>query len=1026
MNKSLHDHLYADETEILENLLNQLAWDEVRADRIFATAKGLVERVRARKVPAGQLETFLRQYGLDTEEGLALMTLAEALLRIPDKKTANVLIRDKVAAADWLASAGQSNDWMTKMAGYGLSLTRKTLDGVLARLGEPVIREAIIAAIGVMGRQFVLGQDIEDALKRAKPYEKKSYRFSYDVLGEGARTAEDAERYFESYVAAIKAVGAHPQAEGQRRSGISVKLSALHPRYLYGQKERCVPDLADRLAQLCALASDENLTLTVDAEEVGRLELSLEIIQRVLKNPGFNKDWAGFGLAVQAYQKRCFPLIDEVAGLARDNHVRLQARLVKGAYWDTEIKYAQVSGFSDFPVFTRKANTDVSYLACAQRMFSHADRVFPMFATHNAHTIAAILDFAKESGAAFEFQRLHGMGETLYDTLKEDHQEQVCIYAPVGPHQDLLPYLVRRLLENGANSSFVNRLLNPAEPAALIVADPVEKVRNYESVRHPAIALPPDLYKGEAPVGRINSRGLDLQDRASADELSRAIALHRRSYESAPLIGGKIYKEGEGRTVENPADHKDSPGKQWGADESLVNLAFEAADNAFGAWSRTPGEDRARILEKFADLLEDNREELIALCVREAGKTLPDGIAEVREAVDFARYYANRGRLDFSAEGMRLPGPTGESNILTQHGRGVFVCISPWNFPLAIFTGQVIAALMAGNTVLAKPAEQTSLIAMKTVQLMHEAGIPLAAVNLVPGKGSRIGPLLTGHKDVAGVCFTGSTEVAQGINRTLAAKSGPIVPLIAETGGMNAMIVDSSALPEQVVDDALLSAFGSAGQRCSALRILCVQEDVADKIIPMLKGAMKELRVGDPALLSSDIGPVIDDHARAELEAHRTKLEGWGELIQEVPIEPALKKQGSFFAPCAFLLDNTDLLEREVFGPILHVIRFRADDLEDLIRKLNGKGYGLTFGLHTRVASAQARIVERMNVGNVYVNRSIIGAVVGSQPFGGCGLSGTGPKAGGPHYLARFAPEKVVSVNTTAAGGNATLVSIGE
>ena len=700
-------------------------------------------------------------------------------------------------------------------------------------------------------------------------------------------------------------------------------------------------------------------------------------------------------------------------------------RLVKGAYWDTEIKRAQVMGLSDYPVFTRKASTDMSYMACASKLLSHQESIFPMFATHNAHTIMAVINMAEKVDANFELQRLHGMGEGLYDVLLEDRDVPVTIYAPVGTHENLLPYLVRRLLENGANSSFVNKLLDPDVPASSIVEDPVEKVKNFESIRHPQIAMPCDLYDGETVYTRTNSKGTCLADPAQVNPLLDCVDEFRAQMKAGPLIAGKFYDSGKAaKQILNPANTDDVVGDVWYADADLVNQAFDIADDAFEDWSNTDAEDRAQALERFADLLEEAEDDLMALLVRESGKTIEDAHDEVREAVDFARYYANRGREDFKSEGRVLPGPTGESNVLQLHGRGVFVCISPWNFPLAIFTGQVIAALMAGNTVLAKPADQTPLIAMKTVELMHKAGIPKAAVNLIVGRGSVIGPALTSNIKVAGVTFTGSTEVAQMINQTLAAKAGAIVPLIAETGGQNSMIVDSSALPEQVVDDVVRSAFGSAGQRCSALRILCVQDEIADKVITMLKGAMQELRVAPSGNLSTDVGPVIDQGSYKTLDEHRQKMVGLGTLIHEVTVDPAIKRQGNFFGPCAFEISDVKVLEREVFGPILHVVRFKRKKVNELIDDLNGIGYGLTFGVHSRVESFQKDVARRMKVGNVYVNRSMTGAVVGVQPFGGQGLSGTGPKAGGPHYLYRFATEKTISIDTTASGGNTSLVSI--
>ncbi len=1024
--KAFSSYIYADENTVVEELLQALEWESAQSKHVHDSAVDLVEKLRARKAPVGQLESFLQQYSLDTPEGLSLMCLAEALLRIPDSTVANALIKDKIAAADWLASAGNSNDWMTKATSLGLSVTKRTLGGALAGLGQPVIREAIIQAIRILGRQFVLGQTMGKALNRSKSYHKKGYRFSYDMLGEGARTADDAEKYFKAYADSIDFIAQNAVHNTDRPSGISVKLSALYPRYEYAQKEKCVRVLADKLSALCRKAASHNIALSVDAEEVDRLELSLEIIETVIKEGDF-KDWGGLGIVIQSYQKRCFKLIDHIVHLSKTYDQKLRVRLVKGAYWDTEIKRAQVLGLSDYPVFTRKANTDLSYLACADKLLSHQDHIFPMFATHNAHTIMAVIDMAGRANANFELQRLHGMGEGLYDVLLADRDVPVTIYAPVGSHENLLPYLVRRLLENGANSSFVNKLLSPDIPAAKIVEDPVNKVRGFESIRHPQIQMPSDIYAHETKYMRKNSHGVCLADAAQVDPILNTVERFTKPLKAGPFIAGKLYDSGEpAKRITNPANHDDVVGDVWAADADLVNQAFDIADKEFETWSNTDAEERALALERFADLLEEEEQNLIALLVREAGKTIEDAHDEVREAVDFARYYANRGRIDFTSEGHTLPGPTGESNKLYLSGRGVFVCISPWNFPHAIFTGQIVAALMAGNTVLAKPADQTPLIAMRTVELMHQAGIPSAAVNLIVGRGSVIGPALTSNQKIAGVTFTGSTEVAMTINQTLAAKGGAIVPLIAETGGQNSMIVDSSALPEQVVDDVIRSAFGSAGQRCSALRILCVQEEIADQVITMLKGAMKELRVAPTGVLSTDVGPVIDQGSLKTLIEHKQKMNDLGTLIHEVEVDPSIRNQGHFFGPCAFEIPDVKVLEREIFGPILHVVRFKRKKVNDLIDDLNGIGYGLTFGVHSRVESFQKEVSRRMKVGNVYVNRSMTGAIVGVQPFGGQGLSGTGPKAGGPHYLYRFATEKTISIDTTAAGGNTTLVSIAD
>ncbi|GJL85558.1 MAG: bifunctional protein PutA [Micavibrio sp.] len=1024
MTHDLSSYLYADEAQCVEELLASRKWDGVVTARTKKKAKDLVEKIRTEKRKPGELESFLQQYSLTTDEGLSLMCLAEALLRIPDAQTASALIKDKVAAANWLSTVGSSKDWVVKAAGVGLFVTSKTLDGVLSRMGEPIIREAMIKAMRLLGKQFVLGETIEEAEQNAQVYRDKGYRMSYDMLGEGARTAVDAQHYFESYHHAIGYIGERRARDKARKPGISVKLSALHPRYEYAQAEHCLPEMIHTVKKLALHAASHQIAFMIDAEESERLDISVQIAESVLSDPMF-EHWEDFGMAVQAYQKRAYPLIGHLAELTKTHKSRMQIRLVKGAYWDSEIKRAQVLGLSDYPVFTRKSNTDLSFQACAALLFENSGRFYPMIGTHNAQSAAAVLKLAEDKNIFFELQRLYGMGESLFDVVQREEQSAMSVYAPVGNHHDLLPYLVRRLLENGANSSFVNKLLDPKEPMENMTRDPVVAARENEDKRHPLIPLPKDIYKEDVyGEGRRNSEGLDLDDGATTEPLLKTINKAKFLNEAAPLIGGKLHKDTIVEDVTNPATGE-KIGEAWPANDGLVEQAFEIAGKAFESWSKTPAETRAQALEKFAELLEKNRDELIGLCVHEAGKTIPDAVAEIREAVDFCLYYAERGRKDFDEKGTRLQGPTGERNILTMHGRGVFVCISPWNFPLAIFTGQIVAALMAGNTVIAKPAEQTPLIAMKAVELMHKAGIPAGAINLLPG-GGRIGASIVQHESVAGVAFTGSTDIARAINLSLAKRKGAIVPLIAETGGQNAMIVDSSALPEQVVDDVITSAFGAAGQRCSALRVLFLQDEIADKIIRMLEGAMATLRIGNPADISTDIGPVIDSQAHDVLKKHRKKLEGFGKKIYEVDLGKDITKKGHFFAPCAFQLENMEGLTKEVFGPILHIICYKADKLDDIIEDINATGYGLTLGVHSRIDTTQQHITNAARVGNAYVNRSMIGATVGVQPFGGQGLSGTGPKAGGPHYLQRFATEKVVSTDTTAQGGNASLVSLEE
>lgn len=993
----LSSSLYDDEEKSVRALLEALDWPEERARAVRQRAATFIDAIRSAKRRAGDLESFLQQYAITSAEGVALMCLAEALLRIPDKDTAQALIKDKVAAADWLKSSGGSKDWLVKAAGAGLLVSKLTLESLLGRLGEPVIRDAMVRAMGHMGTQFVRGPTIEEAMKNARAQEKKGYRMSYDMLGEGARTAATTEAFFQSYQHAIVQTGTRAGENLIDNPGISVKLSALHPRYETAQHERCVPLMREKLLILCTAAASHNIALTVDAEESERLELSLEVMQSVWEDKSL-RHWEGFGLAVQAYQTRCSALIDHLGDLAQTYGRRLQIRLVKGAYWDSEIKRAQLLGLSGYPVFTRKSSTDLSYLVCAQKLLSQSGRsgrFYPMFATHNAQSVASVLEMAravKLTDADFEMQRLHGMGAALYDEILQKQLARVSVYAPVGPHGDLLPYLVRRLLENGANSSFVNRVMDPDASIDDLVGDPVEKTRKLLNFSHPKIPQPADIY---AP-GRRNSSGLDLDDASCAASLVQ----NMKNY-PWPL------------RAPQEARIKD------------IDPAFRRALKAFPQWNRRPAEKRAAALERFADLLEDHREELMALCVREAGKTVRDAHGEIREAVDFCRYYAMRGRMDFAASGCALPGPTGEENILSLEGRGVFVCISPWNFPLAIFTGQVAAALMAGNSVIAKPAEQTPRMAVKAVELMHKAGVPQEVLQILVG-GGKIGAKIVAHKEVSGVAFTGSTDTAQAINRALAGKDGPLAALIAETGGQNAMIVDSSALLEQVCDDVIDSAFSSAGQRCSALRVLYVQEEIAEELMALIKGAMAELRLGDPMSMASDIGPVIDAQSLKMLEAHKRKMEKSGRKIAEAPLEKTLQGKGSFFAPCAFEIPGLRLLKGEIFGPILHVIRYHSRDIDRVIAEINATGYGLTLGVHSRIDAFADKITREIRAGNAYVNRAMIGAVVGTQPFGGRGLSGTGPKAGGPYYLHRFATEKLVSTNITAKGGNASLVSLGE
>ncbi|HEX7914198.1 bifunctional proline dehydrogenase/L-glutamate gamma-semialdehyde dehydrogenase PutA, partial [Rudaea sp.] len=1022
-----------DETEAMNELLGQAALPDAERDLVLARATELVARVRAKAQDASAVEAFMRQYDLSSEEGVLLMCVAEALLRIPDKDTADKLISDKLGEANWESHLGKSDSLFVNAGTWGLMLTGKFIEladetqrnftGALKRLvgraGEPVIRLAVRQAMRIMGHQFVMGRTIKEGLDRAQEKENRAYRYSYDMLGEGALTTPDGERYYQAYVDAIKALGARgPFKDILDAPSISIKLSALHPRYEVGKRARVYAELQPKLLALAQLAKAQGICLTVDAEEADRLELSLDLIAAVHADPSLD-GYQGFGLAVQAYQKRAPFVIDWLAEQAKKTGRRFCVRLVKGAYWDSEIKRAQEGGHAGYPVYTRKPNTDVSYLACAKRLFEHGQAAFyPAFATHNAHTIAAIHHIAK--GRPFEFQRLHGMGADLYnEVIGEKNLNVPCrVYAPVGSHEDLLPYLVRRLLENGANTSFVNRIVDESTPIKDLVADPVEVVRGFTSKPHPRIPQPIGLF-GEQ---RKNSMGVNFGNDNELKALAEAVGAVKADWNATPLVPGAKSSEPL-QDVTNPADRRMKVGSKQQADAATIDRSLVNAVAAQPAWDALPAASRAAILEHAADLLEQRRAQFVALLVREAGKTLPAAISEVREAADMCRYYAAIARKLFQPE--NLPGPTGESNQLSLHGRGVFVCISPWNFPLAIFTGQVAAALAAGNAVIAKPADQTVLIGHAAVKLLHEAGVPEGVLQFLPGKGSMIGNALLTKPDIAGVCMTGSTETAWTINRTLAARNAQIAALIAETGGQNALIADSSALPEQLVKDVVASAFDSAGQRCSAARVLFVQDDIADKVIHMLAGAMDELKVGDPGLLSTDVGPVIDEPSRKNLADHAARMDKEATLIKQVKLGDETAN-GTFLAPRAYELKSLSQLTKEVFGPILHVIRWKSDELDQVIDAINATGFGLTLGIHSRIDSTIAHIAQRAKVGNCYVNRNQIGAVVGVQPFGGEGLSGTGPKAGGPHYLTRFVTERTLTINTTAAGGNASLLTLGE
>ena len=988
-------------------------------------ATRLVQGARARK--ASGLEAVMQTYGLGTDEGIALMCLAEALLRVPDAATADALIQDKLGGIDWSEHMGESESTFVNAATFSLMLTgqvlqQKQADGFAAslkravgRLGEPVIRKATLQAMKYLGGQFVFGRTIDEALERAAPERKRGLTHSFDMLGEAAMTFDDAERYRRSYAAALARIAREGGAGVAGSPGISVKLSALFPRYdfLHASAARAV--LVPVLKELALAASRADIHFTIDAEEAERLELSLDIIEELVADGElFAGGWQGFGLALQAYSKRAVPLVDWVTTLARQYQRRIMVRLVKGAYWDSEVKLSQVGGHADYPVFTRKVATDVSYLACAAKMLAAPDAIYPAFATHNAYTIGAIKALAGK--AEFEFQRLHGMGEDVYEELARleiesgEPRTPVRIYAPVGGHKELLAYLVRRLLENGANSSFVNRMADADVPVAELVGDPVAELAALSIRRNSALPLPRDIFPG-----RINSAGVDLADPSVRGPL--LARLGKRAGKEHVLCGGK----GAICQIQSPHDLRQPVGSIGEATAADADAAITAALAAQPGWDALGGEARAALLEKAADLYEENTDLLLSLCQREAGKTLVDAVLELREAVDFLRYYAAEARRLFTPEGERLPGPTGEENRLRLHGRGVFVAISPWNFPLAIFTGLVAGPLAAGNTVIAKPAEQTPLIAAFAVQLLHQAGVPAEALHLAAGDGT-VGAMLTADPRIAGVAFTGSTETARAINRSLASRDGPIATFVAETGGQNAMIADSSALPEQVTRDVLASAFQSAGQRCSALRVLYLQDDIYDTVLEMIRGGFEALVIGSPDDLATDVGPVIDGEAKAKLEAHIAAMRQAGRQVWQRDLPPACA-HGTFVAPTIIEISSIRDLDREHFGPVLHVARFKANELEQVIDEINACQFGLTLGLHSRIDATRQLVEARARVGNFYVNRNQIGAVVGSQPFGGEGLSGTGPKAGGPHYITRFATERVTCIDTTAAGGNATLMA---
>lgn len=1042
---AITEHYLIDENTILEQLLPVSLKGADEAQRIGQSATELIQSVRALSESTQMVDALLQEYSLDTQEGILLMCLAEALMRIPDAHTADALIRDKLSAAQWDQHLGSSDSTLVNASTWGLLLTGKVVrmdtggDGkpanilkrLINRAGEPVIRAAMNQAMKIMGKQFVLGRTIKEALENAAKLRDKGYTHSFDMLGEAALTLDDAERYYQAYYHAIDAVAkdrvkteaqSSDSDDGANKMGasVSIKLSALHPRYEEAKRQRVLDELFERVLSLLTFARECNVALTIDAEEADRLELSLVLFEKLYLSEA-NRGWGQLGLVVQAYSKRALPVLAWLAKLAEQGGVEIPIRLVKGAYWDSEIKLCQQLGIEGYPVYTRKESTDVSYLVCARFLLSDhtKGKLYPQFASHNAHTVAAILEYANEQHREFEFQRLHGMGDALYEAVLAKHKKAVRIYAPVGAHKDLLPYLVRRLLENGANSSFVHRLVDAKTPIESLVVHPGEALQQHQRLANPKIPSPKRLFND-----RDNAEGLNLYCQVHRDPLFKALrTFDGTTWKAGSIIGGKTQNTGSTTPVKSPQQRDEVVGEVAWADPLLVEQALNVSVRGFKQWCKKPVAERAAIIERVAELYETHRHELMALCCREAGKTLQDSIDEIREAVDFCRYYAVQARTAWNAA-VDLPGPTGESNQWQAVGRGTFLCVSPWNFPLAIFTGQVVAALVSGNAVIAKPAEQTSLIAHRAVSLMLEAGVPADVLQLLLGEGVALGPLLTQDTRIAGVAFTGSTQTALAINRSLAAREGAIAPLIAETGGQNAMIVDSTALPEQVVLDVIQSAFASAGQRCSALRVLYVQADIAERVLELLKGAMQELTVGDPSEFATDVGPVIDEKAQDALLMHVEQMTREAKLIAKAPLLEAQSMKGFFVTPHAFEINSMQQLTKEHFGPLLHVIRYQGDKLDAVIEEINQSGYGLTLGVHSRNEATAAYIAEHAAVGNLYVNRNQIGAVVGVQPFGGHGLSGTGPKAGGPYYLERFVTEKTLTINTTAVGGNASLLSL--
>ncbi len=1043
----LREYTDMDEACCVAQLLDAAQFPSDVIQSIQESATDLVCRSRRARSQRGTLEAFLDEFGLSSREGVALMCLAEALLRIPDTGTVDALIAEKVHSGDWASHLGHSGSLFVNASVWGMMLTGKLvkLDAeitgepahwmreLVSRVGEPIVRQAMLQSMRMMGGQYVLGRTIQEAMTRGPAENPEGTRFSFDMLGEGTLNDADAKDYFDAYMNAIQAI-VHRGSENLdviAVDGISIKLSALHAHYHQTQYERLKCEMLPRVKALALAACAGNMGFNIDAEEADRLDMSLDIFEVLARDPKL-KGWHGLGFVLQAYQKRAPYVADWLIALAHETGRRFMVRLVKGAYWDTEIKHAQELGLKGYPVYTRKANTDLSYLVCTERLLRANDVIYPQFATHNAHTIASVMQIAR-TGQVFEFQRLHGMGQLLYSQLYEQCCERgvvmpgLRVYAPVGAHRALLPYLVRRLLENGANSSFVNRLLNDDTPIEQLVEDVIDKVNRFESKLHPNIPLPADLFK-RSEIPRTNAVGINLENTRDAKVLMAKISESEgKPYYAAAIIDGKMIVDGkkisEGESsIMSPAAPNLEIGKARDGTEEEINWALESASKAQSIWNERGGTARADLLDAVGDRFSEYMPELIGLISREGGRTLGDALSEVREAIDFCHYYAALTRKHFG-EAESLTSPTGECNQLMLQGRGVFLCISPWNFPLAIFVGQVVAALAAGNSVIAKPAEQTPLVAARAVALMHAAGIPGQVLHFIPGVGREVGSRLVKDLRVSGVAFTGSTETAKLINLQLAEREGAIIPLIAETGGLNAMIADSSALPEQLVDDIITSAFLSAGQRCSALRVLFLQDDVADNILAMLAGACDGLALGCPWELACEMGPVIDIKAQAMLHAHIEYMKNEATLLYAYP-HNKLPCEGIFVGPYIFQLDTMAQLKKEVFGPILHVVRFKSGELDNVLKQINACGYGLTLGLHSRIEGRARKILRETHVGNIYINRNMVGAVVGVNPFGGQGLSGTGPKAGGPRYLFRFATEKTYTVNTTATGGNVGLFKL--